>query len=284
MKKQLMTLAVGIVLLTSSGFAQEDPVVQWGKATTAKISHFLPQPAAGFIPHEPWKPNGHNDIETSLGNMDLNFKYLIPRAEQTWWYGDPDLAKEIAATEKERANLEQSQQHNLQSQQMADVAALQKQYNDLLRQNKMTEAQAIAATIEQLTAGDEAKSQALDDRLSKLHTRARSLRIQIIGNETLAINAGYHLAPSGSLAGHPLYRGTAKSNGPDSQTVYLLVYAGPAGFQNPPVNGPSIVGLECFVVIAHLESRADTVQADEAAAKLALASIDYNGLTKLIAP
>lgn len=283
MNKQLMTLAVGIVLLTSSGFAQEDPMVQWGKATTEKISHFLPQPAARFIPHEPGKPNGKNDIETSFGNMDLNFKYLIPRAEQTWWYDDPDLAKQIAATEKEKANLEQSQQQNSQSQ-AADIGALQKQYNDLLRQNKMTEAHAVAAKIEQVTAGDEAKSQALDDRLSKLHSRARSLRIQIIGNETLAINAGYHLAPSGSLAGRPLYRGTAKSNGPDSQTVYLLVYAGPAGFQNPPVNGASIVGLKCFVVMADLESRANTVQADEAAAKQLLASIDYNGLTKLITP
>jgi hypothetical protein len=283
MFKQATTVVVGIVLLAIFGFAQENPVVPWGKATTEKMSHFLPQPVAGLVPHEPWKPSANNKVETTIGDAVQNWKYLTSRAEQTWWFDDPDLVKQIAAAEKEKADLKQSQLQNSQSQ-MAEMGALQKQFNDLVRQNKVTEAQAVAAKMEQVTAGDEAKSQVMDDRLNKLHSRARNLKIEIMGNETLLMLAGYHLVQSGSVAGRPLYRGTAKLNGPEGRTVYLLIYAGPAGFQNPPVNGPSSTGLKCFVAMADLESRADTVQADEAAAKQILASIDYNGLAKLIEP
>jgi hypothetical protein len=110
MNKHLMTLAVGILVLGNSGFAQEDPVNQWGNGTTEKMSHFLPQPGAGLIPHEPWGSGANNKPELTFGDAVQNWKYLIPRAEQTWWFDDADMAQKIAAAQKEKNDLAQSEQ------------------------------------------------------------------------------------------------------------------------------------------------------------------------------
>ncbi len=67
--------------------------------------------------------------------------------------------------------------------------------------------------------------------------------------------------------------------------VDLAVFLGPPGYENPKVKiGHRELAVKSIVVWAWIESRPDMIQADEAAAKRVLESVDYNGLAKLIEP
>jgi len=67
--------------------------------------------------------------------------------------------------------------------------------------------------------------------------------------------------------------------------VDLAVFVGPPGYENPKVKiGHRELTTKSIVVWAWIESRPDTIQADEAAARKVLESINYDGLAKLIAP
>lgn len=105
MIKQLLTLVAGFILLTLYGYGQQDPINQWGETTTEKMAQFLPKPVPGLIAHEPWNTSGSNGVQKTWGDATQNWKYLHPRAEQDWWFDDPDLAEKIAATEKERGDV-----------------------------------------------------------------------------------------------------------------------------------------------------------------------------------
>ena len=67
--------------------------------------------------------------------------------------------------------------------------------------------------------------------------------------------------------------------------VDLAVFVGPVGYENPKVKiGHRELTTKCVVVWALIESLPDKIQADEAAARKVLESINYDGLAKLIAP
>jgi hypothetical protein len=68
-------------------------------------------------------------------------------------------------------------------------------------------------------------------------------------------------------------------------TVDLAVFVGPAGYQNPKVKiGTRQFAAKSIAVWAWIQSRPDTIQADKAAAKRVLESVDYNGLARLVEP
>jgi hypothetical protein len=287
MNKHFTTLAFGILFVSNPGFAQDDPVNQWGTGTTEKMSHFLPQPAPGLLPHEPWSSGANNKPGMTFGDAVQNWKYLIPRAEQTWWFEDTLMAQKIAAAEKEKSDLAQSEQQNMQSH-MAEIQAIQKQYQDLVRQNKITEAQALLPKMQQLTESGDAKSKELDERVATLQSHVRNVTIRIHGNQAVAdavAPAGIHPQQSGAINGHPVFRGISNMlGGPDRPTMYLVIYLGPQGLRNPPVEIPSIVGLKCFVIVAEIQTSTNKAQSDEAVARQMLSTIDYDGLAKMIEP
>jgi hypothetical protein len=67
--------------------------------------------------------------------------------------------------------------------------------------------------------------------------------------------------------------------------VNLAVFLGPSGFQNLHANlVDRQLSVKCIVVWAWIESRPDTIQADEATARKVLEKIDYDGLSKMIEP
>jgi len=288
MFKQNLTLVTGLVLLTLHVYGQQDPATAWGEATTAKMAQFLPKPLAGLIAHEPWNASGTNEVEKTWGDAVQNWKYMHPRAEQAWWFDDADVAKKLAAAEKEQSELQQQEMNNAEAR-LPQIQALQKQQSDLIGQKKYEEAGAVGEKIAKLAEGDKAKADELDERIRTLQSRGRTVRIQIHGNESLA-DAMYRTRQprqaSGSIKGHTVYRATDKGLGtPGAPDVSLAVYLGPEGFSNPPVKVPSeAAGPKCITVMVWLHTRSDTLQADEAVARKMLESIDYDGLAKLIVP
>lgn len=288
MYKQIMILAAGIFLLASSGLAQQDPTNQWCETMTGRMATFLPKPVTGLVSHEAWASGENNKIEKTCGDAVQNSKYLKARAEQSWWFDDPSLGQQIEAAKREQADAQQQGQKDLQDH-MAEIQALQKQYMDLVKQNKMTEAQATADKMQKLSDAGNAKAKELDERIANLQSRGRMLQIQIHGNEALAealYRTGQQRQPSGTINGHTVYRATDKTLGaPGAPEVFLAIYFGPEGFRNPAVEVPSVAaGPKCFTVLVMLHPRADTLQSDEAAARKMLEAIDYDGLSKLVEP
>ena len=288
MIKQLLALFAGFISLTIYGYGLQDAINVWGETTTGKMAQLLPKSVPGLIRHEPWSTSGSNEVEKTWGDAVQNWKYLHPRAEQAWWFDDPDLAEKIAGAQKERADVQQQGQKDMKSR-MAEIQTLQKQMADLLQQKKYTEASAVADKIQSLSAGSDAKSKELDDRIRKLQERGRRLQIEIHGNESLAdtlYRTGTQRQPSGTIKGHTIYRATDPHAGAGGgPAVYLAVYLGPEGFRNPAVEVPSLAaGPKCISVMVQLWTRADTLQADEAVARKMLEAIDYDSLAKLIEP
>jgi hypothetical protein len=286
--KQLLTLVAGFILLTVHGYGQQDAINEWGETTTGKMARFLPKPVPGLIAHEPWSTSESNKVEKTWGDAVQNWKYLHPRAEQAWWFDDPDLAQKIAAAQKEQADFQQQERKDMKSR-IPELQTMQKRLADLLQQKKYTEASAVADKIQSLSAGSDAKVKELDDRIRKLRERGRTLRIEIHGNESLAdtpYRTSMQRQPSVTIKGHTVYRAADKTLGtPDAPEVFLAVYLGPEGFRNPAVDVPSLAaGPKCISVMVILQARADTLRADEAVARKMLEAIDYDGLAKLIEP
>jgi hypothetical protein len=93
--------------------------------------------------------------------------------------------------------------------------------------------------------------------------------------------------PIGTLAGRTLYRNDRGAVVVADQIRHLLVdlavFVGPPSFQNPKVNlADREMKVKGITVWAAIESRPDTLQADEATVKQVLEGIDYDGLARLI--
>jgi hypothetical protein len=286
MHRHLLTVAAGFFLLASAGLAQQDPTIQWCEATTGKVAAFLPKPAPGLIAHEAWSSGEGNKVEKTCGDAVQNWKYLKARAAQSWWFDDPELAKQIAAAKKEQADAQQQGQKDVQAN-MPEIQALQKQYIDLIKQNKITEAKATADKMQKLTTGGNTRIKELDEKVKALQERSRMLQIQIHGNEAVVdalVPEGQTPQLNGTIKGHEVYRVTSKTlGGPNAPEVFLAIYLGPERFRNPAVNVSSVAaGPKCFTVLAQLHPRADTLQSDEIVARKMLEAIDYDGLGKLL--
>ena len=189
------------------------------------------------------------------------------------------------------------------------IDALTKQAQDLFLQGKIQEGKAVLDKIQAIAAKDQDKLQpvhyapldelnssfskrqeALDDREKHLLALRRSVSFRIYTNRTPTTTAfGYPTKAVGTLAGHTLYRQVRgnmdKGSGATEAAVDLAIYLGPEQFVNTHIKvGEWDLKVKCIVVWAWIESLPDTIQADETTVKKVLASIDYDGLAKLIEP
>ena len=184
------------------------------------------------------------------------------------------------------------------------IDALTKQAQDLFLQGKIQEGKAVLdkvsaivakdqdklqpvhyAPYDELTSSFNKKQQDLDDREKSLSGLRRTVNFRIYTNRKPWPTAfGIPTKAIGTLAGHTLYR-QDRGNLSGSVWVDLAIFLGPENFQNPQVKlGESDLKVKCIAVWAWIQSRPDTIVADEAGVKRVLASIDYDGLAKLIEP
>jgi len=193
--------------------------------------------------------------------------------------------------------------------QATEITALSKQAQELFQQGKSQEAQAVLSKIsaitqsnqnkltpfhyeplEQMNASFQKRQDDLTERERELLSRRRSVEFTIFTNRTPSNAAfGIPVKPIGVVAGRTLYlqdRGLMTMGGSHRHAfVNLIVYLGPENLQNPHVQlGQSELKVKSIVVAGWIESRAETLEADEATVKKVLATIDFNRLSALIEP
>lgn len=284
MCKQIVLLAAAELMLMGPAWAQQNPV-RWGDATAEKMAHFLPAPTAGFAPRTPWGRQTDNQVVVRSGGT-VTLQYQDAAAEQLWFFDDPALFQQVAAAQKERADLDQAHWEDLKSH-AEERNALQKQAQDLLKKQQTKEFQALMEKIKAADAPYEAKKKELDDRVGKLEKRSRKLRVSILANSTPDAEIGPTAKPGGSLAGRPLYQANASASGyAPPEFISMAVYLGPPGFRNSTARSPELK-VKCILVRVEVSSDAphpETIKADEDVARRMLEKVDYAGLAKLLQP
>ena len=298
----LLFAGSGFALLLLRPTAAQDQAAEsrWIEATSANLARFLPDAAsAGLTPEEHIFKGAANDSP---------HKYICVLAHQYWTFNDPELARQIA---------ENKQQYESQAQEYIDskkqfdkdhkaeidaneeqVRALQKQFGDLVKQGKYKEAGELSEKITALQLKNpsvvfahslDKRSAENEERRKSLSGRGRNVNFRLGTNRTLVTAIpGFQLQPSGTLAGRPLYRGQRSIRMTPDQVdaeVSLAIFLGPPGYQNPSVKlGESELAVKSRFVWAWIQSRPDTVQADEAIVRKILEKMDYDRLSRLIKP
>ncbi len=285
-RKEIVLLAGGALLLVASTSAQRNPV-QWGDETAKKMSHSLPQPGAGLVPRTPWGRQTDNQVVVRSGySGNFEPQYQPAAAEQLWAFDDPALFQQVAAAQKERADLDQAHMEDVKSHK-AERIVLQTQARDLLKRGQTKEFQALMDKMKAADAPYQAKKKELDDRVTKLQERARRLLFSILANSTPYDSMAPMAKPAGSLAGHPLYQVNARASGyTPPEVIAMAVYLGPPGFRMPSARNPELK-VKCILVRVEVFSSAphpETIKADEAVARQMLEKVDYAGLVRLMEP
>lgn len=176
---------------------------------------------------------------------------------------------------------------------LAQQLAKQGKYLDLSKRGQNSQADAILQKIDAIRpplASFDKRQEVFKEREDLLTGHRRQVSFRIYTNRTPSTTAfAYPAKPMGTLAGHPFYRqdgGTIRMGGDRVESIVnLAVFLGPSGFQNPHANlVDRQLSVKCIVVWAWIESRPDTIQADEATARKVLEKIDYDGLSKMIEP
>jgi hypothetical protein len=269
-------------MLMGPAWAQKNPV-QWGDATAEKMAHFLPAPTAGFAPRTPWGRQSDNQVVVRSGGT-VTLQYQDAAAEQLWFFDDPALFQQVAAAQKERADLDQAHWEDVKSH-AAERQALAKQAMDLAKAGQRKESQALMEKIKAADGPYEAKKKELDDRVGKLQERGRKLLVSILANGTPYDEIGPTANPSGSLAGYPLYQANARASGnAPPEIISMAVYLGPPGFRIQSAKNPELK-VKCILVRVKVWSDAphpETIKADEDVARQMLEKVDYAGLAKLL--
>lgn len=314
-------LGVAALLLTAFAAAQnqdaqnQDAMIRWGEATLDKIEPFLPDARPlGFTPE---LPNPAADFKAFANQASRKYMELL--VHKNWWFDDADLSRQLEEVRKEEEALKQefeasskdfatthgAEMEARKRSHEAEMEAASKQAQVLFQQGKYAEGKAVIdkikplhypAALESLIASFDTRQEDLAGRERSLLARRRSVSFRIYTNRTPMTTAisrkssapEYQLRPNGMLSGHPFYRQaqiTGLNPRLDQPAIKLAIYLGPMNFQNPPVKlGEADLKVKSIVVWAWIESRPDTVQADEAAVKKVLATMDYDGLAKLIEP
>ena len=317
-KRQLGMLAVGVLLLTDSTAAQDaDAMSRWGDKTGEALIHFLPNATPGGLSADPYPVFAAfaNETYEYKGANSLVRKYPSYVVHQTWFFDDAELSRQMADLKKEKEAFKQEEERALeefervhgaelkafQKAHLAEMDALGNQIADLAKQGKYDEAQAVVKKTETLgtsvyppyqalTESIDKRQKDIADRERELEGRLRNVSFQIHTNRTPTTTAPrFAPKPAGSLAGHPLYRqdeGNTKMGGDRLESrVDLAVFLAPAGYENPRIRiGHRELAVKSIIVWAWIESRPDTMRADEATVRKILEKMDYDGLAKLIAP
>lgn len=301
MRHALLTLAIASAILAAPAVAQDqDAMMRWGEATLDKLERFLPNARPlGFTPE---LPNTASDFKAFANDTPHRYPALV--THKTWYFPDPQLYHDIDQVEKDKAAFREQENaateefwraHGdemkaLEKAHNAELNAATKQAQVLFQQGKYEEGKAVIQKVkpvsyapwEALNASLTKKQDELYDREKDLLSRRRTVSFRIYTNRTPTTTAyAYPTKPVGTLVGRTLYR-QVQANNP---WVNLAIFLGPANFQNARVKleerQPQV---KCIVVWAWIFSHPDTLAADEEAAKKVLATIDYNGLSKLIEP
>ena len=295
-----------------------DRVMQpWADATLEKLVRFLPDATPwGLSPDS----SAADVCKFKKGLDACNFfpqtvvnnqghKYAALVVSQTWWFDDPARTKEAEDIQREKAALKRETDSALaefdrlhgaemraaEEEWKVNTTRLQQQAADLIRQGKVPEGQAIIAQIkpfhyaplDAVTVPLDARRQDLDRRQQDL-PRRRNVQFNIFTNRTPSTTAPKVAGarPGGAIVGRTLYRNAdpASAAGKFGEAlVDLAVFVGPAGFTNPLVDlDKDEPVVKCLVVWAWIDSRPDTIQADEAAVRKVLEKVDYDGLSSLI--
>lgn len=285
-----------------------DAVLRWGDATLDKLEPFLPDPSAlGFFPELPGRPS---DFKAWANDTMKLYPALL--VHKNWYFPDAQLDRDIDQAERDKAAFKKQEDAEIEEFQKthgSEMQAEQKAYNAqrdalsargqaLIQQGKYQEARALMQTLkpfqyapfDSLMTSLNKRGQELEDREKDLLGRRRSVSFRIYTNRTPKTTAFANpTQPAGTLAGRTLYRQDRgiMTMGGDNKGAFInyAVFLGPADFQNANVKleerRPQV---KCIVVWAWIQSRPDTIQADEAAVKKILATINYEGLSKLIEP
>ena len=318
MPVQITVLALGAFLLLHSAVGQTDAAMdRWCKTTGNALARFLPNASPWGMTVDPYPPfsGAANETYVYKGADSLVHQYPSYIVHQTWWINDAELFRQMAElnsekeTQKRQADAalqEFMKAHGAEMQaaqkaRLAEMEKLSKEGADLYNQGKPQQGQAVIEKLQklgpfiyppyqQLTESLDKQQKQIADRERTLSNRRRQVSFQIHTNRTPTTTAPAFTAmkPAGTLGGHPLYRqlrGNTDMGGWIETMVDLAVLLAPPGYENPKVKiGHRELAVKSIVVWAWIESRPDTIQADEAATRKVLESIDYKGLSKLIEP
>ncbi len=317
-QRQLSILAFGALLLVHSAAAQDEEAWnRWGKTMGDTLVRFLPNASRWGMSVDPYPPFSAFATETYAykGADSIVHKYPSYIVHQTWWFDDAELSRQTADLEKEKEAAKQEfekaseefykvhgeEMKALEKAHLAEMNALATQIGDLARQGKYDESQAVVKKLEKLgpfvypplqalTESYDKHQKDIADRERQLSNRKRQVSFQIHTNRTPVTTAPKFVSmkPAGTLAGHPFYRqdeGNSKAGDWDASLVYLAVFLGPPGYENPKVRiGHREFAVKSIVVWAWIQSHPKTIKADEAAVRKVLEAMDYNGLAKLTEP
>jgi hypothetical protein len=306
--RTLLLTTLALLFAFRAAPQEQDAMVRWGEVTLDKLEPFLPDPSPlGFSPELPGRPS---DFKAWANDTVKLYPALL--VHKNWYLPDPKLFRDIEESERDKAtfkkeedaeleNFQRTHGEEMKAQQNAYSAqrdALSKRAQALIQQGKYQEAGELMGTLkpfqyppfDSLMNSLRKRGQELEDREKDLLGQRRSVSFRIYTNRTPTTTAFANPStPVGTLAGHALYRqerGIMSMGGNNKGAfVNFAIFVGPANFQNAQVKlderKPQV---KCIVIWAWIQSRPDTIQADEAAVKKVLATIDYEGLSKLIEP
>lgn len=131
---------------------------------------------------------------------------------------------------------------------------------------------------------------ALEDEEERLKKSVRRLTAEIRINGEAPSPRGVEKAATraGTVSGYPVYRFafTDSSYEPTPAGVRLAIMIGPEGFKNPRVkdNSTMLTEARTAVVSVSVQSRAETIAADEATARALLSRVDVKAIAALLKP
>jgi hypothetical protein len=176
-----LRIAIASAILAAPAAAQEqDAMSRWGEATLDKLERFLPNASPwGFTPEA-----AHSASDFKAFANDTPHRYPALVTHKTWYFSDPDLARQLDEVSRQKEALKKEMNDALDqfmkahgaemeainkkhladaqsvSQSHADeINALSKQAQGLFQQGKIQEGKAVIDKISAITAKDQDKLQ-----------------------------------------------------------------------------------------------------------------------------
>lgn len=260
-----------------SGQVEEATAEDWAnvearaKAVSEKLLPFLPAPTAELTERMAWDSQDFNRVASIWGWGEAGGSGFLPVSVlRRWRFADPALVQQVAVAQtdvEEEYNRVTVQWRALEPRMKEKMQRIE----ELSRQGKYEEAIKLAENPDPEEEKLKAKQNELESRVPDLKARVRTLEFFIRVNEAQPSER-----PAGNLKGFPLYRRGSERD------IWLSVYLGPPGFKAPP--GPVRTEVKSILVRAWVNSRPETVKADETVARQMLEKVDYTGLAKLLQP